>query len=215
MEPARLNPFRSERTESLAFRFKAGWDWARLIEALAARNWRASIVGPHGSGKTTLFAELAQRLAGERRSVQSIRFNDESNLVERWRSWFRLRTLDPTILILLDGAEQLSGWEWVLWKWQTQRLSGLVITTHSPGRLPCAYRCETSEELLAELVGELDSTLAAGLGIATTRKTYRECAGNLREALRRLYDQRNHVALAQQMFCLKATSRENSRLAKP
>lgn len=195
MEPARLNPFRSEQVERLAFRFQAGWDWSRLIESLASLDWRAAIVGPHGAGKTTLFGELAQRLAGERRPVQSIRFNDESNLVERWRAWFRLRTLDPTILILLDGAEQLPWWEWLVWKWQTRRLSGLLITTHLPGRLPCAYRCETSEELLADLVGELDSETEGEQRIATSRETYQACAGNLRDALRRLYDQRSHICV--------------------
>lgn len=195
MEPARLNPFRSERVEQLAFRFQADWDWSRLIESLASLHWRAAIVGPHGAGKTTLFGELAQRLAGERRPVQSIRFHDQSNLRERWCALKELRKLPPSTVVLLDGAEQLPGWEWLVWKWQTRRWSGLVITTHSRGRLPCAYRCETSEELLADLVGELDSATAASLGIAATRETYRACAGNLREALRRLYDQRNQTGV--------------------
>lgn len=109
MEPARLNPFRSEQTERLAFRFKADWDWQRLAGSLEGLNWRASIVGPHGSGKTTLLGELAHRLAIARTPVHSIRFHDESKLRERWRALAELRKLDWSTILLLDGAEQLFG----------------------------------------------------------------------------------------------------------
>ena len=68
-------------------------------------------------------------------------------------------------------------------RFRTRRAGGLVITSHRPGLLPTLFECETSPELLAGIVGELaGSEVEAGELWARHR-------GNVRDALRELYDQ--------------------------
>ncbi len=61
---AQSNPFstRFVRPGALAYRFPPGESAATLVERLAASGWRGQIVGPHGSGKSTLVAALGETL---------------------------------------------------------------------------------------------------------------------------------------------------------
>jgi hypothetical protein len=86
---------------------------------------------------------------------------------------------------LLDGAEQLSLLTWFQFRWRTRRAGCLVVTTHRAGRLPLLHRCATSPELLCNLVSSLGESLTADESVAL----YQRHRGNLREAMRELYDQ--------------------------
>ncbi len=50
----RENPFAVHRVEALAFRLPDGLTWDAFLDRCAAAKWRGAIVGPQGSGKTTL-----------------------------------------------------------------------------------------------------------------------------------------------------------------
>jgi hypothetical protein len=67
----------------------------------------------------------------------------------------------------------------------------LVVTTHREGRLPTLWRCATTPELLRNLVRELD----VGLDEADARALHARHHGNVRDALRELYDQAAQSAL--------------------
>ena len=187
---ARDNPFRSERVESLAYR-APGFDWARLLARLAAQGGRGAIRGPQGSGKTTLLHELGERLEGAGYTVRRLRPDPDDRSLAR-RQLRELTTgLGPDVALLLDGADRLGWSQWQALRRGSREAAVLVVTTHRSGRLPTLYRCSTSVELLRELVAELapvemlpeargDDDWASAL--------YARAGGNLRLALRELYD---------------------------
>jgi hypothetical protein len=176
---ARENPFRSDRLLGLRYRLSET-EWEVLIERLAALGNRAAIVGPRGSGKTTLLRDLAERLA-VRHTVLNIRLNDVTPSIP-WRTW---RMLGDHDYVLLDGAERLGPSAWLAFSAATRNSSGVVITTHAPGRLPTLRECATSPELLAALVEELLGERPDWLDETALFERHR---GNLRDALRALYD---------------------------
>jgi hypothetical protein len=99
----------------------------------------------------------------------------------------RLRDLHSGRIVLLDGAEQMGHWAWRRFERHTRGGGGLIITTHRHGRLPTLLTCETTPDLLGDVVQELLPN-APALSVATTRDLFFRHGGNLREALRELYD---------------------------
>jgi len=181
---ARDNPFRVDRVLTLRYRFLTG-SWDELLDRLDRQNGRGALVGPHGSGKTTLMDELAEHLIRRGTPVHRCRFN----LTDHPATWTNLRTatgdLPDDAMLLLDGAEQLGPLQrrWLMWR--TRHLPGLVITTHRPGRLPTLIDCHTTPDLFCDLVEQL----AAGTFPPEELQTlYEHHAGNLRLCLRELYD---------------------------
>ncbi len=69
---ARDNPFSQQRIERLAYRFPDGGDWASNLQRFRQMNFRASVVGDFGTGKSTLVRELKMRLSGEDLAVRPI-----------------------------------------------------------------------------------------------------------------------------------------------
>ena len=58
---ARDNPFSTARLQHIRYRFQAG-SWDGFLEDLKQRRYRGAIVGPEGTGKTTLLEDLEPRL---------------------------------------------------------------------------------------------------------------------------------------------------------
>lgn len=181
---ARDNPFRVDRILTLRYRFLSG-SWDELLARLDRQNGRGALVGPHGSGKTTLMDELAERLIRRGRPVHRCRFN----LTDHPATWANLRTvtrdLPDEAMLLLDGAEQLGPLQWQWLKWRTRHQPGLVITTHRPGRLPTLIDCHTTPHLFCDLVEQL---APGAFPPEELQRLYEHHAGNLRLCLRELYD---------------------------
>jgi hypothetical protein len=177
---ARDNPFAVHRVLRERYRLDAP-QWDTLLARLEALRWRAAIVGPHGSGKTTLLEDLAERLSTRDWQIVLVRLSRERCTVP---GDLAPATFGPRDMILVDGAEQLSlpAWWWL--RWQTRRAGGLIITTHASGRLPVAWRCETSARLLRNLATSLGVEIAPSQA-ADLHARHR---GNVRAALRELYD---------------------------
>ncbi|MGC4072838.1 MAG: hypothetical protein QM760_10010 [Nibricoccus sp.] len=188
---ARDNPFATERVLRQRYRLDEA-DWAGLLTRLKQMRFRGALVGAHGSGKTTLLEDIAKRLERDGWRLVWVRLSTEfPRLPEECDGEFFAR-LGEKELVLLDGAEQLGLLAWWLFRYQARRAGGLVITTHRAGRLPTLRRCETTPQLLSELVASLGESLLE----ADAERLHARHRGNLREALRELYDERAGIEVS-------------------
>ncbi len=182
---ARDNPFAVERVLRLRYQFRHD-NWTSLLLRLQSMNYRAAIVGPKGSGKTTLLEDLAERLKTHGLRIHRLSLNEQSrDYPAEFVSSVR-DSLSNHDLILFDGCEQLSPPAWWRFRWETRRAAGLIVTTHRPGRLPTLIECQTTRELFTELVASLHEPTT--LAPETLDRLFKKHHGNLREAIRELYD---------------------------
>ena len=183
---ARENPFRSDQV--LQFRYcLRGESWEDLLARLERLHYRAAVVGPEGTGKTTLLRDLAVRLARKRFTPKLITLTRERRIFPpRFLESF-LASLAPSDIVLLDGAEQMRRLAWYRFNRACRRAAGLIITTHHSGRLPTLIECLTDPDLLQWIVGELLGEQATAWR-DTVERLYQAYDGNLRDALRAMYD---------------------------
>jgi hypothetical protein len=179
---ARDNPFATARLHQLRYRL-AGATWGDLLSRLEQLAWRAAVVGPHGSGKTTFLEAFAPLLHARGFETLSLRLSEDRPCLASGQIQELSACLGSRHIVLLDGAEQLGRWDWLHFNWRARGAGGLIITTHQPGRLPTLWQCETTPDLFHAIVRELVPDTEVPVGALFQRH-----AGNLREALRELYD---------------------------
>jgi len=180
------NPFLSRCVTSVPYFFPPGTQ-ENMLSLLAERfeqNGRVGqIIGPHGTGKSTLLEALSQQLKGP---VIKIVLRD------------RQRRLPPDFtgdhdkncVVIIDGYEQFSVYSrlWLWWK-RRQFGFGFLITAHRPiFGWPVLYETapnrETYKRILQTLLKnevEMDSQMLDSL--------FTKHQGNLREIFLELYDQ--------------------------
>ncbi|HEV8240289.1 MAG TPA: hypothetical protein VGS57_13045 [Thermoanaerobaculia bacterium] len=185
------NPFRVQRLARLAYRLD-DTTWEALIGRWDTLGRRAALVGPEGRGKSTLLAELAERLVtrdGFRLRAVILRRGER-----RLATGDRARLLDGAgarDLLSIDGAQELSPSEWRRLRDASRAAGGLLITSHRAGLLPTLHECRTTPELLADLLGELlraERREEAIAPVAAADALFARHRGNLRDALLAAYD---------------------------
>ena len=183
---ARDNPFAVHRV--MEFRYQwSETDWAREMARLDAMNYQAAIVGPHGSGKTTLLEDLTTRLEAAGRETWSYRLHTGDRRFPA-PQFEQFRNLPPSTIVMLDGAEQLSFWQWRRFARLFRRTDRpLIVTLHSTGRWPTWTESVSDIQILDQIVGRLmpNSDLATK---RINRELYDKHQGNIRDALREWYD---------------------------
>ncbi len=153
----------------------------------AVRNHRgmAQIVGPHGSGKSTLVENLAGIFETEHFTVVHATLNDRRRKVPK-NFWPH----SQKAVFFLDGYEQLSPFAQARIRLQPWiRAVGLILTTHTPARsVPVLYETVPTFEHFYNLVARL----TAGTGFSVTKETLAEIfqrhQGHFRNAFFELYD---------------------------
>jgi hypothetical protein len=178
------NPFAVQRVLRIRYRL-SDEAWEGLLDRLAALQYRAAIVGPHGRGKTTLLEDLAPRLEARGFRIRSVKFHTGDRRLTREQRKDFLRHLSPRDLLCVDGAEQLGRIAWLALLARSLGAGGLVITSHRPGLLPTLLECETSPDLLEGIVRDLAGPEVDGLQIG---ELFARHGGNVRSALREMYD---------------------------
>lgn len=182
----RDNPFRVERLESLRYE-PEDWTWAELHAKLKAWGYRGAIVGPKGTGKTTLLRDLLPHLAGQGFRARCLQLRQAKKRFSPGVLAHLRETLSERDVVLLDGAEQLSLWRWLCFRRAVRGAGGLLVTTHRPGRLPTLLRTRSTPELLQRCVLQLAP--GAGRNLDQLRALHDQHRGNIRNALRDLYDE--------------------------
>lgn len=194
---ARENPFASDRVEAF-LTFEPEWlnqTWENLMDRLRQMDYRGSIIGPHGSGKTTLLSELKSRLLDRGYRVRAFFLNDEQRDMcdADWERLGNLEIIDGVnekTIVFLDGAEQLSPWQWYRFKKMTASCSGLIITQHKVGKMPVWLETDTSLEMFRDFVERLSPGFERNDEVL--RCCYLNANGNIREALWQCYDSVAH-----------------------
>lgn len=175
--------FRDKQTlDTLAQRF-GQWQYSRQSNSL-----RLAIVGPHGSGKSTLMSHLSRRLDCPLVVLHSS--------TPKWNGLkLVMKSARKQRVFLVDGYEQLPVWGQVLLLAQSKlhRIS-LGVTAH---RLPRAFELlwETRIDFKVEtyvierLLGEVSPQVKSALMGSEAWKVSRSKRGaNLRESLFDMYD---------------------------
>jgi hypothetical protein len=183
---ARDNPFSSDRILGIRYRLQ-DLTWEQLWLRLANMDYRGALVGPQGSGKTTLLEDLASALRERGFRTQWLRLQGSTRRFSPLTLKTFFSAVESDDIILLDGAEQLSRPAWELFKIKSRKAVGLIITTHRPGRLPTLLECVTHPGLLEAIVRTLLFDGAHEIPPPTAELFHRH-KGNLRNALRELYD---------------------------
>ena len=181
----RENPFRVDRLHSLQFR-PQGFGWDDLLIRLAELDFKASIVGDDGSGKSTMLVELGERLEALGLSTRSICISGGARSFPEGVLRELERDLKADEIVLFDGGDHLGAIAWRRFRIRIRRARGIVITNHRESRLPTLVKTQTSPALLRDLVTELAPE--NGLPSEELQTLFDSSNGNLRDAMRALYD---------------------------
>lgn len=187
--PPQRNPFSTANTRpgAIPFHFPAGTAAVQLVEQLRQQKWWGEIVGPHGSGKSTLIATLRPILAKFGRDVECFTLHrGEKRLPisnHQPRSW------KSSTQVVVDGFEQMSFWRrMALKRTCNKRRTGLLVVTHTSVGLPSLFGTRTTPELAQRLVMELTAGDSMQINPEDVRRSYDRHQANLRETFFELYD---------------------------
>lgn len=183
---ARDNAFTAERVEQVRYK-PQGTTLDELLVRLEKMSYCAAIIGPEGSGKTTLLEDIGAALEKQRQRIKNVFVNDSSPMT--WQSSRELfMQIRPGQIVLLDGADSIARATWqALKRGVLRRAGGLVVTAHKTGLMPTLIECSTTPELFSKIVSEITNG-EQGIARDLLDEVYHRNKGNIREALRELYD---------------------------
>ena len=132
------NPFSTRYIQPGAISYECfdGGSVTRLADRiLKLPSKRGSIIGPHGSGKSTLVASLVSEIRTIRpeSQIHQLRFSTDRSASQSLR--MSLPEWTPGAIAILDGYEQLKLWSRVSVEWTARNRSICILATaHQPIR---------------------------------------------------------------------------------
>ncbi|MGB7324967.1 MAG: hypothetical protein WBD31_08840 [Rubripirellula sp.] len=165
------NPFCTRFVRPGVIPYRFGIDDERgQLESIVARLIQSKcglIVGPHGTGKSTLVADVVRQFESMRVAVAPVQLCVSpttalySRIRHRHAAAQRVRRAQVSLsgggLLVIDGAEQLSGWAWRgLTRSSRRRKQVVLATSHYdfPGSVTL-HRTGSNQALIQELTESL------------------------------------------------------------
>lgn len=175
------NPFRSGCVDALGYVSPSGEPWTEIESRVRATGFRGAIVGPHGHGKSTLMFRLAK--------LDPPAGHEEHGVIQVMPDGSNLRQVKHAIATH-KGYLFIDGYDLLPWRTRAalRKRREVIMTSHRETRLPTLVRCETTPGLLDDLVGRLSPNVREALGENDLMLLHARHAGNVRDALRELYD---------------------------
>lgn len=133
------NPFSTRYVQPgrISFQLRNGVTIDQLFEQfLQIPTRRAAIVGPHGSGKSSLLETMRKSIPSQY-EVDAHRLSSESTRRDRTGARWELASQrwGPQTIVIVDGFEQVGWWaQYRLTRLVRNHESRLLVTTHSPMR---------------------------------------------------------------------------------
>lgn len=186
------NPFRSAKLRPgvIPYFFQDRTTVELLLERFESLGRFAEIVGPHGTGKSTLVEMLAKAWVSDGREVVCFHLrNDQRRLPFQREDWIKRRRRN--LILIIDGAEQLAISTRWMWRVRCRRFGwGLLLTTHESLGAPHLWSTASSPEIAKFVVHALLHQEYPGAKIddETLTKLLLKHNGNLRETLFSFYD---------------------------
>jgi hypothetical protein len=186
-----INPFstRFVKPGALHFHFQPGDSLSSVLEILRQTNWVGEIVGPHGSGKSTLVSEISSCFPQEKQMAQFlVRTGDR-----QWKCFSQIRKWigeqSSGSLLIVDGMEQLNCFfRWMIIRGCRQKRLGFLATAHRSIGLPTIITTTTSVDVFRRLVSQLISESSICFSADTIVEVFLRHQPNIREALFEMYD---------------------------
>lgn len=182
---ANQNPFRSSAIDNIRYQLSAD-EKTGLIDQLEEQGWRSSIVGPRGTGKTTLLEDLEPSIQARGWRTQWVRLKEETPRREKRSELQSLTSYSRDTMILFDGGETLRLMDWILLLERIRHLGGIIMTLHRPRGLPILYETEPdaylAHALSCQLLGRYDPQLSYIVADA-----FEAHNGDMREVFRHCY----------------------------
>ena len=183
------NPFASQyvRPGAMVYVWPEGISAALIVERLKKHDWYGQILGPHGSGKTSLLLALITLLQDNGRQIAGYTLHADEVVCPRpsaevpWRAG---------ALVVVDGFEQLTRWQKMRLKGHCRRARcGLLVTAHEDVGLPPLIELKPSEALAWRLAEQLQKPAGPpDISQLEVAAAFQRHDGDLRETLFGLYD---------------------------
>lgn len=197
------NPFatRYVRPGAIAYRLAAGQTMETLVARLRAHGWWGQIIGPHGSGKSTLVATLIPKLERAGRRPVVVRLGGPLRGPIPRSTLTSCRS--PQTQLVIDGYEQLGcPRRWLLRRTVHRLGGGLLVTAHRPVGLPDLVRTDPNQATVLDLVRNLLGHTWTVIDPEDVAESYARRQGNVREVLFDLYD-----LFERRRHCLRSDTR--------
>lgn len=187
--PPDTNPFstRFVRPGAMAYFFSDDVSLERIVARLRDNNGWGQILGPHGTGKSTLLQAITPQLAAAGKQIELFTLHQGQPRLDVEPR--RIRNWNERTQIIVDGYEQLSWWHrWRLVRECRKRRAGLLVTTHRDLGLPTLFETrgslETTQLIASRLLGD-ETHLISSQDVAAA---FHQNRSNVRETLFALYD---------------------------
>jgi len=178
------NPFRTARLDAIPPLDDHGrpLDVGHVAATFAAQGYRGTLLGTHGSGKSTLRRALQAHYARAGWLIEALQLRAD----ERPCPALPTTRAQDARLVAIDGVEQLPRARW--WWWRRRYRGALLVTSHRPCGLPVLRHHRAEAALLVALVSRLLERRPDAQERAACQNLFQTHRGDLRLCLLTCYD---------------------------